>query len=137
VIRAGLRRLLVVVLVLLGGVAAISATLGALGGRGIPHAVATGYYVVGVMSLLMCLALGLRGPTRPELDDDDDREAFRPPPFGVFGFSRAGYSGGRRPRRQATPEERREARLGSLGLFGLGLLFIVLGAAIDPAQRLF
>ncbi len=136
-IRAGLRRLLIAVLILLGAVAAISATLGALGGRNIAHSLATGYYVVGVGSLFMCFALGLRGPTRPDSSDDDEREAFRPPPFGVFGFSRAGYSAGRRPRREATPEERREARLGSLGLFALGVFLVLLGAMIDPAQRVF
>jgi len=130
VIRAGLRRLLVAFLVVLGGVAAISATLGALAGSRISHALATGYYVVGVGALIICFALGIRGPTRAE--PSDDPEAYRPSAFGVFG----GHVG-RRPRRKATPEEQREARLGSLGMFVFGVLLVLLGAAIDPTRRVF
>jgi hypothetical protein len=135
VIRAGLRRLLVVLLVVLGGVAAIAATIGALAGKSVPHALATGYYLAGAGSLVVSLAFGMRGPTRVERTDDAEDD--RPTPLGVvFGFPSGGRSG-RRQRRKATPEERKEARLASFGLFAFGVLLILLGAAIDPARRAF
>jgi len=56
------------------------------------------------------------------------------PPF-LFSLQRS-------PRRwrkmhKATPEERREARLTSVGLFALALLLVLVGAAIDPSRRAF
>lgn len=133
-IRAGLRRLLVFLLAVLGGVAAISAGFGALAGRSVPHALATGYYIAGAACLVVSFVFGSRGPIR--VDPTDDPEEYRPAGFGVFGFARGGRTG-RRQRRKATPEERRETRLGSVGLFVFGLLLILLGAAIDPARRVF
>jgi hypothetical protein len=129
VVRAGLRRLLVTFLIVLGGVAAISATLGALAHRSVPHAVAVGYYLAGVGCLIVGFAFGSRGPTRPEGEDDPEKS--RPT---AFGFT---VSAGRRPRRKATPEERREARLASFGLFMFGVILILLGAVIDPTRRAF
>jgi hypothetical protein len=135
VIRAGLRRLLVVLLLVLGGVAAIAATLGALAGKSVPHAIAIGYYVAAAGSLVLSFALGSRGPTR--VDRDDDVEEYHPVPFGgIFGTPRAARLG-RRARRKATPEERREGRLAAVGLFAFGLFLVVLGAAIDPTRRVF
>jgi hypothetical protein len=134
VIRAGLRRLLVFVLVVLGGVAAISVAFAALAGWSVPHALATGYYIAGCASLVVCFVFGSRGPIR--VDPGDDPDDYRPAGFGVFGFARGGRTG-RRQRRKATPEERREARLGSVALFAFGVLLILLGAAFDPTRRVF
>lgn len=119
--------------VVLAGAAAISATLGALAGKSVPHALALGYYLAGVVSLVISFALGSRGPTRVERTEDT--EDFRPSPFGlIFGSPRAGRV---RQRRKVTPEERRQARLSSAGLFVFGLLLILLGAALDPGRRVF
>jgi hypothetical protein len=122
VVRAGLRRILVVVAVVLGGTAALSAALGALAGKSILHALAVGFYVVAAALLLGSLALGGRGPTRVDRSAED------------YGGR---HSLGRRERRKATPEERREARWTSLGLFAFGLLLVLLGAALDPSRRVF
>jgi hypothetical protein len=128
---------LVVVLVVVGGVGATAAILAALAGRSVPHAVAIGYYLAGCGCLVMSFAFGSRGPTRPESNDEaESPEEYRPGPLGVFGVPRGGRVG-RRPRRKATPEERREARLSSVGLFVFGLLLLLLGAAFDPARRAF
>jgi hypothetical protein len=134
VIRAGLRRLFLFLLLALGGTAAISATFGALAGKSLSHTLAVGYYVVGAGCLLMSLAFGSRGPTRAE--STDDAEDYRPSPFGILGSPRGGRIG-RRARRKATPEERREARLAAIGLFAFGVLLVLLGAAIDPGRRAF
>ena len=121
-IRAGLRRILVFLAVVLGGTAAISAALGALAGGSIHHALAVGFYLAGAGILFCCLALGSRGPMRVDRSVEEDR------PF---------LPRWRRSLRKATPEERSETRRLSLGLFAFGLLLVLLGAAIDPSRRVF
>ena len=136
-IRAGLRRLVAIVVVVVAGAAAISAALGALAGKSVPHALAIGYYLVGAGVLLGSLALGSRGPTRVDrsADTDDAPAAGTILPLGIlFGGSRAVR---RRKLRKATSEERREARLASLGLFVFGVLLVLLGAVLDPTRRAF
>jgi hypothetical protein len=137
VIRAGLRRVFAFLLLVLGGVAAISATVGALAGKSIPHSLAIGYYLAGSGCLVMSFVIGSRGPTRAESADDDDAEDQRRAALMAgFGVPRGGRVG-RRNRRKATPEERRAARLSSIGLFVFGLLLILLAAAFDPSRRAF
>lgn len=135
-IRAGLRRLLVIVVVVLAVTATVSVALGALAGSSLQHALAVGYYLVGVGVLLGSLAFGLRGPNRA---DRSPTEEYRPGPLGILfgGGPAGGRVAGRRPVRKATPEERRGARLASVGLFAFGVLLIVLGAVIDPSRRAF
>ncbi len=116
--------------VVLGGTAAISGALGALAGTSILHALAVGFYLVGAGILFGSLALGSRGPTRA------DRSAEGDPPFLPLGPIPI-LPRGRRSRRKATPEERRESRRISLGLFVFGLLLVLVGAALDPTRRLF
>lgn len=132
-IRAGLRRLAVILAVVLGGTAAISAALGALAGRSVLHSLAIGYYLVGAGVLVGSLALGSRGPNRVERGGAEDRPISIGGLFPLFG----GRSAGRRTIRKRTPEERRQSRLGSLGLFVFGVLLVLLGAAIDPTRRAF
>jgi hypothetical protein len=139
VIRAGLRRLLVLVLVVVGGVAAIFALFAALAGRSVPHALAVGYYLAGCALLVTSFALGVRGPTRAEPGDEPEEyrpDDYRPGALGFFGVPRGGRVG-RRARRKATPEERKEARLSSAVLFVFGVFLLLLGAAFDPARRVF
>lgn len=133
-IRAALRRVLIIVLVVLGGVGAISATVSALTGRSVPHGLAIGYYLAGCGCLVMSFVFGSRGPTRAE--STNEIEEYNPTPLGIFGVPRGGRVG-RSPRRQATPDERREARLSSAGLFVFGLFLILLGAAFDPGRQVF
>lgn len=121
-VRAGLRRILVILAVVVGGTAALSVALGALAGGGIHHALAVGFYLVGAGILFCSLALGGRGPMRAERSVDEYR------PFLPLG---------RRHLRRATPDERRMARRASLGLFAFGLLLVLLGAVFDPARRIF
>ncbi len=108
--------------VVLGGTAAISAAFGALAGGSILRALAIGFYLAGAGILFCSLALGSRGPTRVDRSVDLDR------PF---------FPLGRRSLRKATPEERSESRRASLGLFAFGVLLVLLGAAFDPSRRVF
>lgn len=128
-VRAGLRRLLVIVVVVLGATAALSAALGALAGD-VRHALAVGYYLVGAAVLLGSLALGIRGPMRVDREID---ETERP----AFAFGPIPLPSRRRTLRKATDEERREARLGSLGLFVFGVALVLLGAVVDPSRHVF
>ncbi len=120
-LRGALRRIAAIVAVVVGGTAAISAALGALAGRSILHSLAIGFYLAGAGFLFGSLALGSRGPMRVDRSVEGDlplRER-------------------RRSVRKATPEERREGRRASLGLFAFGLLLVLVGAALDPTRRLF
>ncbi|MFL5960218.1 MAG: hypothetical protein ACJ75G_08155 [Gaiellaceae bacterium] len=123
-LRAALPRIFALVAIVVGGTTAVSAAIGALGGKSIGHAIATGYYVAGAAVLVGCFVLGSRGPWRSEtLDEADGLGTLRP---------RA-----RRRRRKATPEERAESKRSSLGLFLLGIGLVLLGALVDPSRRAF
>ena len=130
-LRGALRRIAILLAVLVGGTAAISTLLGAIAGKSLLHSLAVGYYLAGAGVLLGCLALGSRGPMRADRSVDEDSTDFVPTPTGVL------RPFGRRSFRKATPEERSESRRSSLGLFMLGLLLILIGAAFDPSRRLF
>ena len=129
-LRAGFRRILVVLAVVLGGTAAVSAVLGALAGANIARAIATGFYLIGSAVLVGCFVVGVRGPLRSEPTEEQDDTTLPAPP-GMFRFR------GTRRLRKATSEERHEGKRMSLGLFGLGVAVLLLAAAIDPSRRAF
>jgi len=132
VLRGALRRIAILVGVLVGGTAAVSAALGALAGKSVSHSLAVGFYLAGAGVLFGSLALGSRGPMRADRSSDEDQPVFTPSP--LFGGLRPL---GRRTLRKATPEERTESRRSALGLFVLGLLLILLGTAFDPSRHAF
>ena len=125
-LRAGLRRILVFLVVVVGGTAAVSAALGALAGASIPRSLANGYYIIGSSILVGSFVVGVRGPLRSEALDQEDEAP--PPASGLF------RSRGRRRLRKATAEERQEGRRISLGLFALGVGLLLLGAVVDPTR---
>jgi hypothetical protein len=128
-LRAALPRILGLVAIVLGGTTAVAAVAGALSGRSIMHALATGYYVVGAAVLVGSFVLGSRGPWRSETEDLDT-ENWGGQPATMRARTR-------RRRRKATPEERAESKRGSVGLFLLGLALVLLGALVDPSRRAF
>ena len=121
-LRAAFRRILVAVAIIVGATAAVSAALGALAGANILRSIATGYYVIGAAVLVGSFALGVRGPMRAEVLEENNEAT--PTPMRPF----------RRRRRKATPEERAESKRGSLGLFALGIALLLLAAAVDPSR---
>ena len=131
-LRSALRRIAVVVAVLVGGTAAISVALGALAGKSLLDSLAVGYYLAGAGVLFGSLALGSRGPMRADRSSDEDQPVFTSSPL-LGGLRPLG----RRSLRKATPEDRSDSRRSALGLFALGLLLILLGAAFDPSRRAF
>jgi hypothetical protein len=128
-LRAALPRILGLVAIVLGGTTAVAAVAGALSGKSIAHALATGYYVVGAAILVGSFVLGSRGPWRSEVEDLNTDN------WG--GQSATMRARTRRRRRKATPEERAESKRGSFGLFLLGVALVLLGALVDPSRRAF
>jgi hypothetical protein len=120
VLRAGFRRIVVFLAVVLGGTAAVSAALGALAGADLSRSIATGYYLIGSAVLVGSFVVGVRGPLRSEAVEQGEAAPLR-------------YRASRRLRK-TTPEERHEGRRISLGLFALGVALILLGAVIDPSR---
>ncbi|MGQ0709131.1 MAG: hypothetical protein ACT4NV_05215, partial [Rhodoferax sp.] len=64
--RAAARRLAIVLGVLLVATGIPSALIGLLMDAPLGHAVATGYYLVGSVLLVLGVFAGLRGPVRPK-----------------------------------------------------------------------
>ncbi|HZT91727.1 MAG TPA: hypothetical protein VFA05_06800 [Gaiellaceae bacterium] len=120
-IRAAIRRVLVLVGVIAAGTVVGSTILGLIAGSGLARSISVGFYVVGTAVLVGSFVMGSRGPLRPEWG-----EGGRP-------------SGAILPRavRRATPEERTESVRVSLLLFALGIGLVLVGALVDPTRRFF
>lgn len=122
--RTALPRILAVLAIVLGGTAAVAATLGALAGKNIAHSLATGYYVVGAAVLVGSFVMGSRGPWRSDvMGQEPELAAYR--------------TRTKRRRRRATSEERAESKRSSVGLFVLGVALVLLGALVDPSRSAF
>jgi hypothetical protein len=126
---SGLRRLFVFIAVLFGVTCAVSLGIGALAHANLERALADGFYVVGVAVLIGSFILGIRGPLRADWGEGEEDWSARPVRF-LPGFM---------PRmiRRTTADERVDARRSSLGLFALGLAFILIGAGFDPSRNAF
>jgi hypothetical protein len=125
---AGLRRGLFILAAIAIPTAIFSVLLGLAAGAAVQRTLATGFYLVGAMLMVVGLLSGARGPFRPappdpvgdaEMPDDSDAS----PLFGT-GFRR-------RRLRTATDEERRDAVFGALLFLILGLVLVALGAIAD------
>jgi hypothetical protein len=119
------RRALPRILALSGGLLAltlvVSLILGALAGGSLLRALATGCYIVGVAILIGSFAMGVRGPIRAEWGEEGSRGLI-PLPRGV---------------RRASGEERVDSKRNSVGLFLLGMAFLLIGVGFDPARHFF
>ena len=104
----------------------VSLVIGALDGANLLHALAVGFYVAGVAVLIGSFVIGVRGPLRPEWEEDRDGPS-------------SGVRGGFLPRsvRRATSDERSESKRNSFGLFLFGLALVFIGAGFDPTRHFF
>jgi hypothetical protein len=121
-VRAALRR---IILLLAGSVVVISAAslvLGLAFGTSAARSVSLGLTVVGAFLLLSGFFVGNRGPVRVK---DEDA-----PVAGPFLF-------GNRLVRWATPGEREETINLSAVFVAVGFALILLGVAVDPRYRLY
>ena len=115
-VKAALRRFLV----LLGGLTGVTATLsilgGLVGGGSLLRAVAIGFYLAGSFMLIAGFFVGNRGPVRPKGSG-----------FPLFG---------QRMMRWATPLEREESLNESALYVVLGFALILIGVAADTQASL-
>jgi hypothetical protein len=128
VVRSGLRRLLILFVVIFALTSTVSVVLGALAHANLERALAVGFYVAGAAVLVGSFVLGLRGPLRSDWGEGEEAEMQTPRGFGAL-----------MPRaiRRTTSDERSDARRTSLALFGLGVALILIGAGFDPARSAF
>jgi hypothetical protein len=115
-LRAALRRFLVVLGAIGGTTLGLSVAVGLALGSSLSRSISVGFYVVGCFLLVIAFFVGNRGPVRPK--------GAGPALFGA------------RFMRWATPLEREESINESAVYFALGFLLIVLGVAADTRYRL-
>ena len=121
----GIRRGLLILVAIAVPTALISLLLGLASDMAVQSALATGFYVVGAMLMIVGVLSGARGPLRSASPNDPAEAA------SLFG---AGL--GRRRVRKATDEERREAVFGAMLFLVLGLVLVVLGVVADSKMKL-
>ena len=116
-LRAAVRRFLVLLGGIAGTTAAVSFLGGLLGGASVSRAVAVGFYLVGSFMLIAGFFIGNRGPVRPK--------GTGTPLFGA------------RIMRWATPLEREESINESAVYVVIGFALILIGVIADSRTQLF
>ena len=116
---------------LIGGATAVTGLVGgAIGvalGAGFTRSATVGLYLVGCFLLVLGVFAGVRGPLRAK-GTEEDRE-----PLGSlfgYGLSTSGI-------RQATPNERADARSTTWLFLVVGAAMIIAGVLLDPRTALF
>ena len=122
----GIRRGRLILAAIAVPTALVSLLLGLASAMAVRSALATGFYVVGAMLMLVGVLSGARGPLRSVSPNDPTEAA------SLFGMGR-----GRRRLRKATDEERREAVFGAMLFLVLGLVLVALGVVADSESELF
>jgi hypothetical protein len=120
---AGLRRFGIVVAVTVAFTAVVSLALGALIGSSALRSLATGFYLIGAL----CIMLGFFFGTRPPVRQDSSAGMFG----GFFGMF---YGSG--SVRFATPEEREDAISSSAMFVTLGFVLLFFGVLFDRRHPL-
>ena len=116
------RRLVVILAVVLGVTACMSALFGLLAGSSLSRSVSTGLYLVGCFLIVLGFFSGVRGPVRPRAKVDDDA----PPVAAAFGVG-AFWSGVR----TATEGERSDALTTAWLFLVLGVGLVLAGVLVD------
>jgi hypothetical protein len=122
-IRAGLRRLFLLVFGAAAITAAGSAVIAALLGASLGRSLTIGFYLVGCFLLLGGFFIGNRGPARVKSDT-------RASPLGMI-------VGGGRDLRWATLGEQNDTINNSAVYIALGLVMIAIGVLFDSRHSLF
>ena len=116
-LRAGFRRLALLLAVIAAGTAVASLAIGAIIGTPLPRAVSVGFYAMGSFALVGGFFVGNRGPAR-------GRGSAAIPLLG------------QRKLRWARPEEQAEAITTSALFVTVGLVLVLIGLAVDPRVQL-
>ena len=124
-IRAGLRRLFLLILGAASVTALGSIVIGELVGSSLGRALTVGFYLVGCFLLLAGFFVGNRGPARVKSESDT-----RASPLGMV-------LGGGRNLRWATLGEQNETINNSAVFIALGLVLIAIGILFDSRHAFF
>jgi general stress protein CsbA len=124
-IRAGLRRLFLLVLGAVSLTALGSIVLGALVGASLGRALTVGFYLVGCFLMLAGFFVGNRGPARVKSESDT-----RASPMGML-------LGGGRNLRWASLGEQNETINNSAVFIALGLVLVAIGILFDSRHAFF
>jgi hypothetical protein len=116
-LRAGFRRLALLIAAIVAGTAVASLAVGALIGTPLPRALSVGFYAMGSLALVGGFFVGNRGPARGR-------------------GSAATQLPGQRKLRWARPEEQAEAITTSALFVTVGIVLVLIGLAIDPRVQL-
>ena len=119
--RGAARRIAILVAVVFGATACVSALVGLLAGASLDRAVSVGFYLVGCLLIVLGFFSGVRGPLRPRGSDDDAQSA-----AALFGVGM--FSSGARP---ATADERMDARATAWLFLLLGGGLVLAGVLVD------
>jgi hypothetical protein len=120
-VRAGIRRLALLVAVVFGGTVLVSGFFGLVSGGNLGTAVATGSYLVGSLLIVVGVLVGVRGPLRSEASGD----------AGLFGLGFA-----RRRVRRASDDERHDTVVSAAVFVALGFTLVLFGIAVDSTVHL-
>jgi 1,4-dihydroxy-2-naphthoate octaprenyltransferase len=125
VVLAGVRRTLQILIGIAAPTAVFSALLGLAFGTAVTRALATGFYLVGSLIMLVGILSGVRGPVRSMATGEAS-------PASLLGLGFAG-----RRLRTASEDERRDAVFTAILFLFIGLALIALGVIADPQVKLF
>ena len=125
--RAAARRVVVLFGSAIVVIAGVSALIGLGLGASVSRSAATGLYLVGCFLVILGVFAGVRGPLRPAGNDEDLEPMGSLLGVGIFS----------KGVRQASGEERSDARSTAWLFLALGLAMILAGMIVDPRMRVF
>jgi hypothetical protein len=121
-LRAAARRFTIILVGILAGTGVPGALLGLAIGSGLRRSLSVTYYSVGAALLVGTVVTGVKGPFRAEYSTE-------PGPLGRLLAPRS--------IRSATTDERLEGQRLAVFLFVIGMIVLVIGAALDPIHNNF
>jgi phosphatidylglycerophosphate synthase len=124
-IRAGLRRLFLLIFGAVAATAVGSLLIGEVIGASLGRALTVGFYLVGCFLMLAGFFVGNRGPARVKSESDD-----RSSPMGML-------LGGGRNLRWASLSEQNETINNSAVFIALGLVLVAIGILFDSRHAFF
>jgi hypothetical protein len=126
-VRAAARRIVVLFGSAIVVIAGVSSLVGLVLGASVARSAATGLYLVGCFLVVLGVFAGVRGPLRPAATDEELEPMGSLLGVGIFS----------KGVRQATGEERSDARSTAWLFLALGLAMIFAGVIVDPRMRVF
>jgi hypothetical protein len=126
-VRGAARRIVLLFGASIVVIAVVSALIGLALGGSASRSAATGLYLVGCFLLVLGVFAGVRGPLRPAGEPDEGDALGSLLGVGIFA----------KGVRQATTDERSDARATAWLFLAVGITMILVGIVLDPRTRLF